>query len=238
MLNLYVTSSRKKYGKTFITAGLAATMQSLGYATGVYKPIQTSGIERGGFTQSPDLTYIKTLDPYINTAFTYLYKSSDEPLISSENENDYIDINIIHREYLRLSSSTDCTIIDGDSGILSPVAPNVQNIDIIKKLNVPVLIITEPHEDSINDTLMTIRVLETKEIPIRGVIINNIYDDCPKDLLVSLPRIIEEYTNVKILGLVPHIKVPAAPEDIITAILNGIDIESVFNVKIEKLEIS
>ena len=54
MLNLYVTSANRKEGKTFLTAGLAATMQSLGYSTCVYKPIQTAGIEINGFMQSPD----------------------------------------------------------------------------------------------------------------------------------------------------------------------------------------
>ena len=58
MLNLYITSGNKKDGKTFLTAGLGATMQSLGYVTSVYKPVQTAGLEVNGFTQSPDLTVI------------------------------------------------------------------------------------------------------------------------------------------------------------------------------------
>ena len=49
MLNLYVTSANRKDGKTFLTAGIAATMQSLGYSTSVYKPVQTGGIEVNGF---------------------------------------------------------------------------------------------------------------------------------------------------------------------------------------------
>ena len=49
---------------------------------------------------------------------------------------------------------------------------------------------------------------------------------------------VEEYTNVKILGLIPNLGVKPAPEELITAILNGVDIESVFNVKIEKLELN
>ena len=61
MLNLYITSTEKRQGKTFLTAGIAATMQSLGYTTSVYKPIQTSGKEINGFMQSPDLTFIKTI---------------------------------------------------------------------------------------------------------------------------------------------------------------------------------
>ena len=116
MLNLYITSGNKKDGKTFLTAGLAATMQSLGYNTSVYKPIQTCGIEINGFTQSPDLTYIKTVDPYINTYFSYIFKSKSEPLIAAEAENEFIDIENIHNEYNRIAYSSDCTIIDGDRG--------------------------------------------------------------------------------------------------------------------------
>ena len=57
MLNLYVTSTNINDGKTFLTAGLAATMQSLGYKTSVYKPIQTGGIDIEGFMQSPILLW-------------------------------------------------------------------------------------------------------------------------------------------------------------------------------------
>ncbi len=236
MLNIYITSSEKKCGKTFITAGIAATMQSLGYSTTVYKPIQTSGIEKNGFMQSPDLTFVKTIDPYINTHFTYLYKYNTEPLIASEQDNEFIDIDLIQSEYKRITTVSECTIIDGDSGILSPLADNILTIDLIKKLSIPILIITSPNDNAVNNTLLTIKSAQEKGIDIRGVIINNIPENCDKTLLTSIPRIIEEYTNVKVLGLVPELTNKYSPEDLITAILNGIDVESIFNVKIEKLD--
>ena len=237
MLNLYITSSNRREGKTFLTAGLAATMQSLGYATCVYKPIQTNGIEHNGFMQSPDLTYVKTVDPYIKTHFSYLYKSDMEPLIASELENEPIDIELIQREYLRITSTSDCTILDGDCGLLSPIAPCIQTVDLVRKLQTPVIFVVTPREDSINDTLLSIYTAQEKGLEIRGVIINNIKEDCPRDLLNAIPRVIEEYTNVKILGLISHIKGKISPEDLITNILNGVDIESIFNVKIEKLKL-
>lgn len=236
MLNLYVTSANRKEGKTFLTAGLAATMQSLGYSTCVYKPIQTAGIEINGFMQSPDLTYVKTVDPYIDTHFSYLFKSEYEPLIASEQENEPIDIELINSEFQRISTVFDCTILDGDCGLLSPLAPSVQTVDMVKRLQLPVLFVVTPREDSINDTLLSIYTAQEKGIEIRGVILNNIKNDCPKTLLTAIPRVIEEYTNVKILGLISHVEGKLAPEDLITSILNGVDIESIFNVKIEKLD--
>ena len=55
MLELFVSGSEKYSGKTFITAGLAATMQSLGYSTSVYKPVQTGAIEKNGFIHLNDI---------------------------------------------------------------------------------------------------------------------------------------------------------------------------------------
>ena len=238
MLNIYVTSSERKSGKTFISAGIAATMQSLGYSTTVYKPIQTSGIEIKGFMQSPDLTFVKTIDPYINTHFSYLYKENTEPLIASEIDNEIIETDFILNEYKRITSMYECTIMDGDGGILSPIAVNTHNADLIKKLSIPIIITTSPSVNSINNTLMTIFAAQEKGLDVRGVILNNIQKDCDKTLLSSIPRAIEEFTNVKVLGLLPNLGAKFSPEDLITAILNGMDIESIFNIKIEKLDLN
>ena len=237
MLSLYVTSSKRNEGKTFVTAGLSATMQSLGYSTCVYKPIQTAGIEHNGFMQSPDLTYVKSIDPYIDTHFTYLFKSNLEPLVASEKENELIDIELIHQEYVRISVISDCTVLDGDRGILSPLAPEIQTADMVKRMQLPVLFVVTPREDAINDTLLSIYAAQEKGLEIRGVVINNIKEDCPKNLLNAIPRVIEEYTNIKILGLISHINGKISPEDLITNVLNGVDIESVLDVKIEKLDL-
>ena len=225
MLNIYITSGNKKDGKTFLTAGIAATMQSLGYSTSVYKPIQTAGIEINGFTQSPDLTFVKSIDPYINTHFSYVFKSKSEPLIASEAENEIINIESINKEYLKILHSHDCTLLDGDSGLLSPIATATQSVDIIKRLQIPILFVVTPREDSINDTLLSIYAAQAKGIEIRGVVINNIKEDCSKELLTSITRVVEEYSNTKILGLIPYLGEKFLPEELIT-------------VKIEKLDFS
>ena len=160
-----------------------------------------------------------------------------EPLIASELENEPIDIELIAKEYQKISATSDCTIIDGDCGLLSPIAPAVQTVDLVKKLQLPSVFVVTPREDSINDTLLSIYTAQEKGIEIRGVVINNIKEDCPRNLLNAIPRVIEEYTNIKILGLISHIEGKFSPEDLITNILNGVDIESLFNVKIEKLDL-
>ena len=237
MLSLYIASTESKAGKTFISAGLAATMQSLDYSTCVYKPIQTTGIEVNGFMQSPDLTYIKTIDPYIDTYFTYLFKSDCEPLIAAEKEHQRIELDLINHEYKSIAAKFDCTILDGSNGIMSPLTTGYTTLDMLKLLKVPLLLVISPTTDTINNTLLTLNMAKEKGIEIRGAIINNIpeFTDSPK--ITSIPRLVEEYTDAKILGIVNKLEDKFNPNELITSILNGIDIESVFNVKIAKLDL-
>ena len=49
--------------------------------------------------------------------------------------------------------------------------------------------------------------------------------------------LVEEYTDVKILGVLPSFDRNLNPNDLITEILNGVDIEAVFDVQIAKLQL-
>lgn len=239
MLNIFITGSDSNVGKTFITAGLAATMQSLGYLTCVYKPIQTGALGKNGFMQAPDLVFIKNVDPYIKTFSTYMLKGNEAPAIAAENENIIIDKNTILNDYNSIAKEYDCTVVESTGGIMTPVAPNFLISDLVKYLNLPVLIIIKPELNAVNQTLLTINHAVSKGIKIRGVIINNYPDYVADNAIKTIPRLIEEYSDAKILGIIKNFSnvKNINPNDLITNILNGIDIESVFDVKISKLDV-
>lgn len=237
MLELFVSGTEQNSGKTFITAGLAATMQCLGYSTCVYKPIQTNAIEKNGFIQAPDLAYVKFVDPYIKTYFSYLFTQDAAPVIAAEASNTIIKKENIIQDYEAITKENECIITDGSSGISTPFSKNFQEEDILKTLNLPLLLVVSPLKTSVNNIIMTLNYVKSNNINVRGVILND-YPDETSDLNIkALPRLVEEYTDAKVLGIMPHIENlrNIKPDDLITNILYGIDVESVFNVKIAKL---
>jgi dethiobiotin synthetase len=239
MLNIFITGTDINVGKTFISAGLAATMQSLGYSTCVYKPVDVGAIEKNGFAQSRDLVFVKNIDPYIKTVSSYLLKNPSIPVLSAEAERVFIDKGVILKEFEALKTEQDCLIAESTGGAMTPLAPDFMVSDMIKMMNLPVVLVIKPDSDTINHTLLTINHLESKEIKIRGVIINNVPETTDNIDLKNIPRLIEEYSNAKIVGIlrtIPDIK-KLVPSNLITDILNGIDIESVFDVKISKLDV-
>ena len=76
MLELYVTETEKNTGKIVFSAGLAGTMQALGYYTTLYKPIQLGALlDRNNILKSRDLEFMRYVDSYMETFSTYLFKS-------------------------------------------------------------------------------------------------------------------------------------------------------------------
>lgn len=236
MLELFVTGADKNSAKMFVTAGLTATMQSLGYSCAVYKPVETGAIEKNGFLQSKESAFIKFVDPYIKTYNSYLLKDSSTPLIAAAQIGLTIDKNIILKDFQKIQDVNECMIVDGVSGLTVPLNKNFLEEDMIKILDLPLLLIVSAKDTSIDNILLIINHAKETGINFRGVILTN-YPTNTDDVNIKLmPRLIEEYTGVKILGVLPEFSLNINPNDLIMEILNGVDIEGVFNIKIAKLQ--
>lgn len=104
-MQVFVTGTDTGIGKTFVTAGLAAVMQSLGYKAGVYKPFQSGAEEKNGFLISPDLSYVKKLDFYVDTLCTYLLYAPTAPYVAAQEQGVTINLGTVSREFLTLKQS-------------------------------------------------------------------------------------------------------------------------------------
>ena len=237
MLDLFVTGADEYSDKIFVTAGLAGTMQSLGYSTGVYKPVETGAVEKNGFIQSLDLAFVKFVDPYIKTYFSYLLKNKSAPILAAAAEHTVIEKNIILSDFQKIQDVNECLIVDGSFGIASPLSKSFLEEDMFKMLDLPLLLVVSAKAANINNILLTINHALETGINMRGVILSNYPQDCDDVNIKLMPRLIEEYTNTKVLGILPEFDKNLNPNDLITEILNGVDVEGVFNVRIAKLQI-
>ena len=235
-MNIFITGINNKSGKTVISAGIAAVMQSLGYKSGVYKPIQTGAIDKGKYLISPDLSFVKMLDPYITTHSTYMMVSKTMPIVASKMEDVKINLDEIEKDYNILKQKTDILIIESTGGLMTPLNENKFSIQIPLTLKLPVLFIVNPAENTLNNYLNEINTAKSANINILGVIINKfpVYSDNPD--IKEFPSLIEKYTDVKVIGLIRNFKEKSVQANILfNEILNGIDLEDVFQMRIPKL---
>lgn len=237
MLKVFISGLEKQSGKTIIAAGLAATMQSLSYSTTVYKPIQTNASMLHGFKTSPDLTVIKKFDPNISTDSTYVLQGSAPPFVSSYEDKIKIEMNTIYNDYLNADKMSDCLIVEGANSISVPILEHCTEVDIVKTLNLPLILVINSKKTPIERVLTGISYIQSNHCRLLGVILNQ-YDEDSQNLEEKYyPQILKEFVPVNILGTIPdYDKISTfSPELLIADILNRVDIEQIFGVKIAKL---
>lgn len=238
MLNVFISGLAPQTGKTIVTAGLAATMQSLSYSTCVYKPIQTKAEMLNGFKVSPDLALIKRVDSNISTGSTYMMKSSAPPFVSAYEEGFKIDAGAILTEFQGFSQMTDCNIVEGSNSISTPVAQYLTEIDIVKTLRMPLILVVNPKRTPIDLVISGLNFIQNSRVNFSGIIINQHNEKSENLEEKYFPQIIKEYTDAKILGMLPDYEKISliTPETLIADILTNIDIESIFGLEIAKLQ--
>ena len=219
MLDVFVSGLQRQSGKTIVAAGIAATMQSLSYSTSVYKPIQIGSIKLNDFKSSPDMAYVKLFDSNILTHSTYLLSGLSSPFVSSYEDGVNIDLNNIFSDFQSLKIN-DCNIVEGVNSLFAPVAKDLIELDIVKTLNIPLLLVVNPKVSTISDVLMCLKSINAEGVKFAGIIINQ-YDENSDNLEHKyFPQILKEFCDV---------------ETLIEDILTKVDIEEVFGLKIAKL---
>jgi len=239
-MDIFVTGTDIGVGKTFIASALASIMQSLNYKSAIYKPIQTGAYEQNGFIVAPDIAFARKLDPYLATECTYFLKNDIYPLIAAELESIKINPKILMKDYTMLSQKYDCTVVEGTGGLMTPVATRFTMANIISMFNIPIIIVAQVNPNTVNDTLLAVNYAHTMGLKVNGVILNKYPENNENATIKNIPRLIEEYSDTKIVGIIkeiPNNTYSITPSVILDNVLNGVDVEKIFNTRIPKLDV-
>ena len=237
MLSIFISGLVRQSGKTLLTAGLAGTMQSLCYSTSVYKPIQTGAILLNNNLVSQDLQAVKNIDANIKTSSLYNFQSQLTPLVAAYEGDSKIDITSIYNGFQTNIQMTECHIVEGANSIFSPIDERRTEADIVKTLGLPLLLVVNPKISSIGEVISGINFIRLNKVNLLGVVVND-YDENSENLEEKyFPQLIKEYSNVEILGNLPHYEDmrDLTPDTLIADVLNQVDIERIFGLKIAKL---
>lgn len=239
-MNIFVTGTDTGVGKTIVTAGLAAVLQSIGFTVGVYKPIQAGcNTDGSGFLRSDDLNFINQIDANIFTKCTYILKTPAAPSVSASIENQNIDLNIILRDFRTLSDQCDFVIVEGAGGISVPINAKHTIKDIILTLQLPTLVVARPNLGTINHCFLTVDYARKCNIDLIGIILSG-YPFGTNDVAIkTAPDVISRLCQLELLGKIPYInglgQKTFNPELLIEATLQNINMEKVFRADLPRL---
>lgn len=221
---LFITAIGTDVGKTYVTGLLVKRLRDAGVNAGYYKAALSGAEEQPDGSWLPgDAAFVAKLAGIPEkpaSLVSYIYKKAVSPHLAALREGNPVDMEKIAADYAASLAKYDYVTMEGSGGIICPIRWDEEHIlleDIIKRLGLGVLVISNAALGSINNCVLTISYLKQKNIPIRGIILNN-YDG--SDFMqADNKRMMEELTAVPILACVA----PAAKEiDIDVEVLKGL----------------
>lgn len=185
MAKYFITGIGTGIGKTLISAIVTEKLQA-----DYWKPIQSGDLDTSdSLTIGNLITNTKTV---IHTE-SYRLTPPLSPHLSARLDGIEINLNQIN-----MPETANNLIIEGAGGLMVPLNETELIIDLIKKLNIEVILVSQNYLGSINHTLLSLNLLKQYDIPVKGIIFNG-------DENAETERYILQYSQVKKLGYVPHL---------------------------------
>ncbi len=169
-------------GKTFISSILTESLQA-----DYWKPIQSGALD---FTDSDTVKSLISNDKTVFHPEAYRLNQPMSPHAAAA-----IDGVEIELSKFQLPQTDNHLIVELAGGIMVPLNDHETNLDLIKKLNIPVILISKNYLGSINHTLLSAEILKMNNIPVKGLIFNGEQNKYSEDFILN-------YTKLECLGRV------------------------------------
>ena len=188
---IFITATNTDVGKTYATSLLIKEFSAQGLKVGVFKPIET-GVEEEPFDGKKLFDLALSLNPSLSSLslqdiVPYQFKLPAAPIVAKENVK--ISLEYLNSKLNEIEKYCDVVLIEGAGGLMVPVEEDLFMIDFISYFQTSVLLVVPSRLGSINDTLLSRYLLDSKKINYTWAI--NLYQDKDTFDAVTAPY----YTN-------------------------------------------
>lgn len=177
---IFVTATGTDVGKTYVSALIVKKMRDLGYNCGYFKPALSGAYEKDGELIPGDCEYVlKTsgIEGNPSDFASYIFKTAVSPHLAAGIENNPIKLSKIKQDFEKIKSKYDYVVVEGAGGIICPFNLNNDEKlilpDVIKGLNLDVIIVASTTLGSINSAVLTSEYIKNCGICAKGFILNN-----------------------------------------------------------------
>lgn len=207
MKGYFVTATGTDVGKTFVTALLVKKWRDSGIDAGYYKAALSGAELRDGKWIAGDADYVKNfagLSDSQEELVSYVYKEAVSPHLAARKEGNPVELSKVKADFEAATKRHKFIFAEGSGGIICPIRYDSQKIfleDIIKTVNLPILIVTTAALGSINSCVLTVEYARSRGIEIRGIIVNRYRDtEMEQDNVLMM----QEMTGLEILAKIPE----------------------------------
>lgn len=182
--SFFITGTDTNVGKTVLSSLLCAALPA-----SYWKPIQTGSVEGTDRQQVISWTGIAQVQAFPEA---YIFDDPVSPHLAAERAGKEIRLESITVPPVGISA----LVVEGAGGVLAPINSLQFIADLILHLRMPVVLAARSTLGTINHTVMSIKILQSYKIEVRGVVL--IGPENPENR-----KAIEHYGKVRVIGEIP-----------------------------------
>jgi len=204
----FITGTDTGVGKTVIAAAMIKVIHGMGMNVCGMKPVET-GCPRIGSNPYPSdgifLKKVAGMEETINHVTPYCFESPVAPSLASEMEGKPVSIDSIIGEFQSLMKRYHAAVVEGIGGILVPLKRDYFVIDLIRDLELPLIVVSRPSLGTLNHTLLTVHHALKAGIAVTGIIINFVRSPEGTVAENTNPLLLQQLSPVPVMGVFPHL---------------------------------
>lgn len=205
---LFVLGTGTDIGKTYVTGLLLKYIRDNGYDASYFKAALSGAIrnEEGKLIPGDAVEVLSMAGLEEDTDFLvpYIYETAVSPHLASHIEGNPVDLDVVKRSYDAVSKKYDYIVMEGSGGIVCPIRydgpdneNNIMLVDIIKALDLNVVLVADAGLGTINSVVTTVEYLKNRNIHTCGILLNNFKDQTMEE---DNLKMIEELTGVPVIA--------------------------------------
>jgi len=203
---LFITATDTGVGKTWATLALMQALRLQGLKVAGMKPVATGCEETDNGLRSEDAILIQehaTQHHDYALINPCAFKLPASPSIAAERANINIDLSCIAEAHRRIAAGADYVLVEGIGGWRVPLGQDRTLVDLVRLLELPVVLVVGLRLGCINHALLTAECMRTDEINLCGWVANRLEADYlePEKTLEFLDR----HIPAPCLGVLPHL---------------------------------
>ena len=180
MQNLFITGTDTGVGKTWLTLGLMTRWQAAGLVVNGMKPVASGGEWQAGQLRNADAGLIwKHCSRPLSYQQVNPYAFADPiaPHVAASKERVIVDLDVLAAAYQAQVNMADRVIVEGVGGWRVPLADGVQTEDLVRRLDLAVVVVVGLRLGCINHALLTLESILATGLPCAGWLGNGICRD-------------------------------------------------------------
>jgi len=203
---IFVGGTGTGVGKTLLSILLMTYLQARKVKVAPFKPAET------GCKPAPldTLALMAAVDDIFSLEEVCPFRLAlpAAPEAAADREGRQISFKTIKKSFDALAGRVDMVIVEGAGAVSTPYAKGLTGIEIARKLDIPVLLVTSEKLGTVGQTIAAVKALKYSRTRILGVALSITSGTVPKPHHNTNAQLIRAHLrNVPFLGALPHLPI-------------------------------